>query len=154
MKNTIEIGFEYSAIFQSRIKCQTNWEELIFPSASGTPSSSNLTFNSFFSIFQLDKNDFGSLTRTKKKQIKQWHSGSFWDIKMLWNLHILYMYLLNISVRTFSLTLYYNTKWWYYDIMRFYSADSISSHAGTPRLLPIILWYSRGSGLWVQVVSC
>ena len=55
-----------------------------------------------------------------------------------------------------SLTLYYIAKWWYYDIMRFFQADSTCSHAGTPWYCQpekfswyrhiIILWYSKGSG--------
>ena len=36
-----------------------------------------------------------------------------------------------ITGGTISLTIYYITKWWYYDIMRFFQTDSTSSHAGT-----------------------
>ena len=94
---------QYSSQESNVRQIEKNWY-FCLPVARRVLRIWHLTVFSLF--FNWTKNDFGSLTRTKKKQIKQWHSGSFWDIKMLWNLHILYMYLLNIRVRRFSLTLY------------------------------------------------
>ena len=93
----------------------------------------------FFFYFSIGQKRFWQSDKNKKeadKTMAQWfilgHKNA------MESSHPIYVPTKHIRVRRFSLTLYYNTKWWYYDIIRFSLADSISSHAGTPWLLPII----------------